>query len=83
MTTMQYIKDKSYICTHLHIHFMNLTFQNISLASFPERISIKETSGGKVQVYMYGPKSYDNQLAVITHYLHNPDFAKAFSREKS
>ena len=58
---------------------MSVTFQNISLASFPEKISIKETSGGKVQVYMYGPKSYDNQLAVITHYLHNPDFVQDFS----
>ncbi len=62
---------------------MSVTFQNISLASFPEKISIKETSGGKVQVYMYGPKSYDNQLAVITHYLHNPDFVQDFSRKEA
>ena len=83
MTAIQYVKNKSYICTHLQIHFMNLTFQNISLASFPEKISIKETSGGKVQVYMYGPKSYDNQLAVITHYLHNPDLVQDFSRKEA
>lgn len=60
---------------------MSGVFQNISLVAFPEKISVKETLGGKVQVYMYGPKSYDNQLAVITHYLHNPNLAKDFLRE--
>lgn len=62
---------------------MIAAFQDISLTSFPEKISVKETSGGKVQVYMYGPKSYDNQLAVITHYLHNPDLIQDFSREEA
>ncbi len=60
---------------------MNTTLSNIHLSDFPEKISITETSGGKVQIYMYGPKSYDNQLAVITHYLHNREFAKGFSIE--
>ena len=32
---------------------------------------------------MYGPKSYDNQLALITHYLHNREFAKDFSVEQA
>lgn len=59
--------------------FMNKILSNIHLSDFPEKISITETSGGKVQVYMYGPKSYDNQLAVITHYLHNREFIKDFS----
>lgn len=60
---------------------MNTALSNIHLSDFPEKISITETSGGKVQIYMYGPKSYDNQLAVITHYLHNREFAKGFSIE--
>jgi DNA (cytosine-5)-methyltransferase 1 len=47
------------------------TLFDIHLSDFPEKISVKDTSGGKVQIYMYGQKSYDNQLAVITHYLHN------------
>ncbi|WP_072542594.1 DNA (cytosine-5-)-methyltransferase [Bacteroides mediterraneensis] len=58
---------------------MNKILSNIHLSDFPEKISITETSGGKIQVYMYGPKSYDNQLAVITHYLHNREFIKDFS----
>ena len=58
---------------------MNKILSNIHLSDFPEKISITETSGGKVQVYMYGPKSYDNQLAVITHYLHNREFIKDLS----
>lgn len=62
---------------------MNLSLSEISLANFPEKISIKEDTGGKVQVYLYGPKSYDNQLALITHYLHNPDLAKDISREQA
>lgn len=32
---------------------------------------------------MYGPKSYDNQLAVITHYLHNRELAKSTSIEQA
>lgn len=62
---------------------MNITLQDISLASFPEKISIKEVSGGRVQVYMYGPKSYSNQLAVITHYLHNPNLTETYPREQA
>lgn len=62
---------------------MNTAFQDINLSSFPEKISVRETSGGKVQVYMYGPKSYDNQLAVITHNLHNPDLTQNFSKEEA
>ncbi len=55
------------------------TISGISLINFPEIIITRDTSGGKVQVYMYGPKSCENQLAVITHYLHNRDIAKDFS----
>lgn len=32
---------------------------------------------------MYGPKSYDNQLALITHYLHNPDLCAGFPAEQA
>lgn len=60
-----------------------MAFENISLISFPEKIFVRETDGGKVQIHMYGPKSYDNQLAVITHYLHNPDLAKDFSKKEA
>lgn len=54
----------------------NSAIQGISLLNFPEKISVKEVSGKKVQIYFYGPKSYDNQLAAITHYLHNKDTIK-------
>ena len=62
---------------------MKLTLSNISLDNFPEKISVKETSGEKVQIYFYGPKSYDNQLAVITHYLHGQDTCPDFSRQEA
>lgn len=58
---------------------MNKNIPSIHLADFPEKITIKDTSAGKVQIYMYGPKSYDNQLAVITHYLHNRNLINDFS----
>ena len=62
---------------------MSISLSNINLSNFPEKITTKDTSGGKVQIYMYGPKSYDNQLALITHYLHNPELAKDFSAERA
>lgn len=62
---------------------MNKIPSNISLASFPERISVKKKSGGKAQIYMYGPKSTHNQLAVITHCLHNPDLVQNCSRQEA
>lgn len=40
---------------------------------FPEKIYINDISGKKMQIRIYGPESLDNQLAVITHYLHNRD----------
>lgn len=53
---------------------MSIALTDISLSNFPEKISVKEMPGGeKVQIYFYGPKSYDNQLAVITHCLHGRD----------
>jgi len=67
-------------------NYMKLQYPSlpeISLANFPEKISVKEVSGQKVQVYLYGPKSYDNQLALITHYLHNRHLAKDFSRQQA
>ena len=60
---------------------MNHSFQDISLASFPEKIAHKTDGTEKVQVYLYGPKSYDNQLAVITHFLHNPDMSRDFPKK--
>lgn len=59
---------------------MGGAFQNISLVDFPEKISMEEISGKKVQIRVYGSKSYDNQLAVITHYLHNPGLSQNFSK---
>lgn len=46
----------------------------ISLTNFPERISVAKTDIGKIQVKIFGLKSLNNQLAVITHYLHNRQF---------
>lgn len=62
---------------------MNIALSDIALSNFPEKVSVKETSGGKVQIYMYGPKSYDNQLALITHYLHNGEFTEDFPAEQA
>lgn len=62
---------------------MSEVFQNMSLVSFPEKSSVEKVLGKKVQIRMYGAKSYDDQLAVITHYLHNPEFAKDFSRKEA
>ena len=58
---------------------MDTTLPFVSLTSFPEKISVKDSSGKKTPLYMYGPKSHDNQLAAITHYLHNPDSEHDFS----
>ena len=63
---------------------MSIALTDISLSNFPEKISVKEMPGGeKVQIYFYGPKSYDNQLAVITHCLHGRDVAHDFSRREA
>ena len=45
--------------------------QEIKLKNFPEKISVIKAPGEKLQIHFYGPKSYNNQLALITHYLHN------------
>ena len=62
---------------------MKKTLSDIRLSDFPEKINFTGPSGEKIQKYMYGPKSSDNQLAVITHYLHNHEFAKSFSIEQA
>ncbi|HIZ33521.1 MAG TPA: DNA (cytosine-5-)-methyltransferase [Candidatus Bacteroides merdigallinarum] len=59
---------------------MSIALSDIRLSNFPEKISVKDISGEKVQVYFYGPKSYDNQLAVITHCLHGQDMIRDFTR---
>lgn len=38
---------------------------------FPEKIYISDIAGKKMKIRIYGPESMDNQLALITHYLHN------------
>ncbi|MBR1838095.1 MAG: DNA (cytosine-5-)-methyltransferase [Bacteroidaceae bacterium] len=64
---------------------MPINVSDISLLKFPERISTFQSDGKRTQIYLYGPKSLDNQLAVITHYLHNPtqmdDEAKQTARD--
>lgn len=56
---------------------------DISLINFPEKISVASVAGKKMQVYMYGSQSYDNQLAVITHYLHNKDLLDDAIKEQA
>ena len=73
-------KEKNYLCQIFISKPMSITLSDISLTNFPEKISIKEVSGEQVQIYYYGPKSYDNQLAVITHYLHGKDVVNDFSK---
>lgn len=41
------------------------------IEEFPEKVFVSDIVGRKVRVRLYGPESLDNQLAVITHYLHN------------
>lgn len=54
--------------------------QEIKLKNFPEKISVIKAPGEKLQIHFYGPKSYNNQLALITHYLHNGELVKESSR---
>ncbi len=54
-------------------------FPNISLTNLPEKVTVQEADGRKKQVYMYGPKSENDLLAIITHYLHNPNIPEYFS----
>ncbi|WP_276965178.1 DNA (cytosine-5-)-methyltransferase [Bacteroides graminisolvens] len=60
-----------------------MTQQAISLKNFPEKISVQDIAGQKIKIHFYGPKSYDNQLALITHYLHNKNFISDFSRKQA
>ena len=42
-----------------------------NILEFPEKIFIGDITGQRVCVKIYGPESLENQLAVVTHYLHN------------
>ena len=57
--------------------------QEIKLKNFPEKISVIKDPGEKLQIHFYGPKSYNNQLALITHYLHNGELVKESSRQQA
>lgn len=41
------------------------------ITQFPEEIHIKDIAGKKIRIKIYGQKSLEDQLAVITHYLHH------------
>ena len=41
------------------------------IMQFPEEIHIKDIAGKKFRIKIYGQKSLEDQLAVITHYLHH------------
>lgn len=41
--------------------------KNISIVDFPE----EEKVVGNIGVKVYGETSYENQMAVLSHYLHN------------
>lgn len=43
----------------------------VSIEQFPEKVFIGDIVGKKMRARFYGPESLDNQLAVITHFLHN------------
>lgn len=58
---------------------MKTKLSSTKLSDIPEKISIKDDAGKKMPIYMYGPKSYDNRLALITHCLHNQGLAKDYS----
>lgn len=49
-----------------------MTVKNIlKLSEFPERKYVERGINGDIQVSEYGEKSYTDQLAVVTHFLHN------------
>lgn len=62
---------------------MSSSSQNIALTSYPEKVSVRKSCGREVRITTYGLKSFDSQLAVITHYLHNHDSVKDFPREEA
>lgn len=43
----------------------------LKLSAFPERKTVERTDGHTYNVTEYGDKSYTDQLAVVTHFLHN------------
>lgn len=43
----------------------------LKLSEFPERKTIEKTEDCTFKVTEYGDKSYTDQLAVVTHFLHN------------
>lgn len=62
---------------------MSSSSQNIALTSYPEKVSVRKSCGREVRITTYGLKSFDSQLAVIAHYLHNHDSVKDFPREEA
>ena len=55
-----------------------------NISDFPENISIKKQANGTtLKISMYGQKSYDTQLAVITHFLHNQGLIQNLSTEQA
>ena len=55
-----------------------------NISGFPENISIKKQANGTtLKISMYGQKSYDTQLAVITHFLHNQGLIQNLSTEQA
>lgn len=59
-----------------------MDFPNIS--DFPEKISKKKQANGTtLKTSMYGQKSYETQLAVITHFLHNQGLIQNLSTKQA
>ena len=55
-----------------------------NISDFPENISIKKQANGTtLKISMYGQKSYDTQLAVITHFLHNQGLIQNLSTDQA
>ena len=64
---VQAIKTALSRYNRIHSHNMATKNKKISLIDFPEEVS--ESAGMNVKVY--GETSYENQMAVLSHYLHN------------
>ena len=45
--------------------------KKVELEQFPEQVLVHNILDKKFKVRLYGPRSLDDQLAVITHYFHN------------
>lgn len=55
----------------------------LKITSFPEKDYISKVSDGSFRVRIYGERSYSDRIAVVTHWLHNREFASESSKKEA